>query len=793
MEEFEEPTLSYEEILSEIKGRRKDERNNTQNKEKANKANIENKTNSFSKRPLGVSNKRENSARQDNFGARKIEKRNAQKKAGEDVHSVEKTSIAKTVPKKSANKNDNRSARKEKGTSEIIEIGKSKTKTQSARNFSNRKGSKTEKKPDESAKEQLKAKNTRKNRIAKEVAKTIKRENIKNNAKNAKNMPVETASGSKIKFFDTEDTKQQLASRGGRRGASKKIKISAKDEEEVNPEFLVERDPKNLKVMFLGGVGEIGKNMTVLEYGDDIIVVDAGLSFPTEDMPGIDIVVPDITYLVENKDRVRGFIITHGHEDHIGGLPYTLNEIHAPVYGSKLTIAFIQNKLREHPRVKAKFVEVQPRENVQLGCFNIEFLHVNHSIVGAYAVSITTPVGVVFHTGDFKIDLTPVDGQIADTQRMKEIGDKGVLLLLCESTNVERRGHSMSESRVGESLDMIFGENVGKRIFVATFASNVHRIQQICNTADKYGRKVAFSGRSMIKNMEVASRLNELHFDTNNVIDIDRIENFPDGELCIITTGSQGEPMSGLSRIASGDFNKVVVTQNDCFVLSSSPIPGNERAVNNTINALFKRGADVIYEYLMPLHVSGHGYYDEIKEVHDLLRPKYFVPVHGEYKHLKHHKDLAIACGMYESDIKICEIGDCIEVNQNVFKDSGKVPSGSRLIDGLGFGEIDSSVLKDRITLSEEGLCVTVVAIDRKKGIIKNGPEIITRGLVYASEASSLVEEARQFVRETLLQSDLKNCDVSLLKIAVRKALSSFFNRKTRRNPTVLTVVLDIK
>lgn len=773
MKDIDEPTLSYEEILSEIKGRRKEEKNKISNKERVNgSSGVEIDKN------LGARTKREINKHQPKQNAQQVGKhKNASKE-------LPKQNLDNNNNRVNANNKKNNNSRKDKfrGNNNVKE------NASGAQHKNNLK--KTSQIVNVSSNEQIdKPKKNSKNKTKKENIKETKREKIKVD----KSKTIETAGGSKIRFFDTADAKQQLASRGGRRGAGKRKINAVNEEEEINPDFLVERDPNNLKVMFLGGVGEIGKNMTVLEYGDDIIVIDAGLSFPTEDMPGIDIVVPDITYLVQNKHKVRGFVITHGHEDHIGGLPYTLNEIHAPVYGSKLTNAFIQNKLREHPKVKAKFVEVQPRETVKLGCFDVEFLHVNHSIVGAYAVSITTPVGVVFHTGDFKIDLTPVDGQVADTKRMKEIGDKGVLLLLCESTNVEKAGHSMSESRVGESLDMIFGENVGKRIFVATFASNVHRIQQICNTADKYGRKVAFSGRSMIKNMEVASRLNELHFNTDNVIDIDRIENFPDAELCIITTGSQGEPMSGLSRIASGDFNKVVVSENDCFILSSSPIPGNEKAVNNTINALFKRGADVIYEYLMPLHVSGHGHYDEIKEVHDLLRPKYFVPVHGEYKHLKHHKDLALTCGMYESDVKICEIGDCIEVNKNVFKDSGKVPSGSRLIDGLGFGEVDSSVLKDRIALSEEGICVTVVAIDRKKGVIKNGPEIITRGLVYASEASSLVEEARQFVRETLLKSDLKNCDMQMLKVSVRKALSSFFNRRTHRNPTVLTVILDIK
>lgn len=788
MKEIDEPTLSYEEILSEIKGRRKEDKKNTINKDRTNE-----KLNN--PREGVIANKNSNNARPNNHPACKANKRPVKaENASESGQTNNKASNAKVGNKRNAPRKDKFNSNHQ--TRELAAVRQ--PKSVAPQKESSKKQPATGKQPS-ATKQPVVSKQPAASKQAQPNKRGNKNKNVnpkltaRDKAKVDKNKPIETANGSKIRFFDTVDTKQQLASRGGRRGAGKRKMPQDNKEEEINPDFLVERDPNNLKVMFLGGVGEIGKNMTVLEYGDDIIVVDAGLSFPTEDMPGIDIVVPDITYLVQNKDKVRGFVITHGHEDHIGGLPYTLNEIHAPVYGSKLTNAFIQNKLREHPKVKAKFVEVKPRETVNLGCFSVEFLHVNHSIVGAYAVSITTPVGVVFHTGDFKIDLTPVDGQVADTQRMKEIGDKGVLLLLCESTNVEKAGHSMSESRVGESLDALFGENIGKRIFVATFASNVHRIQQICNTADKYGRKVAFSGRSMIKNMEVASRLNELHFNMDNVIDIDRIENFPDGELCIITTGSQGEPMSGLSRIASGDFNKVVVSENDCFILSSSPIPGNEKAVNNTINALFKRGADVIYEYLMPLHVSGHGHYDEIKQVHDLLRPKYFVPVHGEYKHLKHHKDLALACGMYESDVKICEIGDCIEVNKDVFKESGKVPSGSRLIDGLGFGEIDSSVLKDRLTLSEEGMCVTVVAIDRKKGVIKNGPEIITRGLVYASEASSLVEEARQFVRETLLQSDLKNCDLQNLKVTVRKALSSFFNRRTRRNPTVLTVILDIK
>lgn len=789
--EIEEPEMSYEDIVKEIANRK----NSATNVDYNNKVRApSNDTPAKNVEPRASNNRRprfQNDKMSGDEAQAKTNRFNKNRKTFDNRNKSENVSAenAQTTKTPRARTNKVNKTDKAESATKKTNFVKNKPQTRSAKTAEVASSAKTnQQNAQQNAK--ITAKNTKSSaKTNKTATKSVK--TAKTVSGNETNAPAQNQK--QIRYFNNEEGKRQLASsRMAKRASSTKLARLSKVKED-DDEFDVPRDPNNLKVMFLGGVGEIGKNMTVLEYGDDIMVVDAGLSFPTESMPGIDVVVPDITYLVKNKDKVRGIVITHGHEDHIGGLPYTLNEIHCPIYGSKLTLALVQNKLREHPKVKAEYKVVEPHDVATLGCFKVEFLHVNHSIVGAYAVSITTPVGIVFHTGDFKIDNTPVDGVTTDLARMEEIGKQGVLLLLCESTNVEKPGHSMSESRVGESLNALFAENVGKRVFIATFASNIHRIQQITNLAEKYGRKVAFSGRSMIKNMEVAAELNELHYNTENVIDIDHICNYPDGELCIITTGSQGEPMSALTRIARGEFNKVEVTENDCFILSSSPIPGNEKAVNNTINALFKKGADVIYEYLMPVHVSGHGHYDELKKVHELLNPKYFIPVHGEYKHLKRHKDLALALGMDESNIKIAEIGDCIEVNKDVFKESGKVPSGARLIDGLGVGEIDSSVLKDRINLSEEGLCVIVVGIDKKKGIIRNGPEIITRGLIYSSEASSLVEEARQHVRDTINKCDLKSVDLQALKQVIRKSLSSFFNRKTRRNPTILTVVLEIR
>ncbi|HBJ98044.1 MAG TPA: ribonuclease J, partial [Clostridiales bacterium] len=423
-----------------------------------------------------------------------------------------------------------------------------------------------------------------------------------------------------------------------------------------------------LFIRFLGGVGEIGKNMTAFEYGKDIIIVDAGLAFPTEDMPGIDLVIQDISYLIANKDRVRGVVLTHGHEDHIGGLPYLLKELKIPVFGTKLTLTLAENKMREHKISDYNFNCVTAGSIISLGCFKVEFINVNHSITGACALAITTPVGVIFHSGDFKIDLTPINGQVMDITRISEIGKKGVLLLMCESTNVERTGYAPSETVVGATFDRLFAENVKKRIIIATFSSNVHRLQQILNIAQKYKRKVAFSGRSMINVAEAASKIGELTIPENILVDIERSKNFADKDIVIVSTGSQGEPMSVLTRMAYGDYPQVKITPNDAIIISASPIPGNEKNVYKVINNLYKMGAEVYYESLEKIHVSGHAFQEELKILHSLIKPKFFIPVHGEYRHLKKHILLAKGMGMKESNTLIAEIGDTVELTAKSMK-----------------------------------------------------------------------------------------------------------------------------
>ena len=466
-----------------------------------------------------------------------------------------------------------------------------------------------------------------------------------------------------------------------------------------------------LKVRFLGGVGEIGKNMTALEFGNDIIIVDVGLTFPSNDMPGIDIVIPDASYIIENIDRVRGILLTHGHEDHIGGLPYLLKEVKIPIYGTKLTLALAENKLREQ-NIKVKFNCVKPGNKVKLGCFSVEFINVNHSIAGACALAITTPVGVVVHSGDFKIDLTPINGEIADITRFSELGKKGVLLFMCESTNVERPGYSMSEQVVGETLDKIFASNLKRRIIIATFASNVYRLQQILNLAAKYKRKVAFSGRSMITVAETASKINELYIPDGILVDIERIKNIQDKDLVIVSTGSQGEPMSALTRMASDDFSHVKINNNDTIVISASPIPGNEKSIYNVINNLYRKGAEVIYDDINSIHVSGHACQEELKMLHTLLKPKFFIPIHGEYRHLKKHCVLAKGLGMRESSMLICDIGDTVELSFKSMKKGESFQAGSKLVDGLTI-EDNSTLIKDRIHLAEDGIIVALSCISR--------------------------------------------------------------------------------
>ena len=554
--------------------------------------------------------------------------------------------------------------------------------------------------------------------------------------------------------------------------------------------LLIKGDNMNkLKITFLGGVGEIGKNMTAFEYGDDIIVVDAGLTFPGDDMPGIDVVVPDISYLLANKDKVRAIILTHGHEDHIGGLPFVLDQIKAPIYGSRLTLALVENKMKEYPKVQYKAISVKPKNVLKIGPFAIEFIKVSHSIAGSMALCISTPAGNVIHTGDFKIDFEPIDGVMTDLQRFGELGKKGVNLLLCESTNVCRKGYSMSEKSVGRALEEIFEKHPDNRLIVATFASNIHRLQQILNLAEKFGRKVAFTGRSMVNISEVGLKLGEITFDKKNLIDIDKIGKYADSELLIVTTGSQGEPMSALTRMAGDDFKGVKIGSNDLIVLSSSPIPGNEKGVYNVINALYQKGADVIYDELSDVHASGHACQEEIKIMHSLCKPKFFIPIHGEYRHLMMHKRLAMALGMEERNIILPTIGLQVELTPNSIKKSGLVTAGQRLIDGYGIGDMDSNVLRERKQLSEDGFCVVVVNINNVSGNVMGDPFIITRGVVYQDEAESFVQDAKNMIIASLKEQDLRGAEPSVIKNTIRRNVSNFIFKRTKRRPMVLAIV----
>ncbi len=544
-----------------------------------------------------------------------------------------------------------------------------------------------------------------------------------------------------------------------------------------------------LKITFLGGVGEIGKNMTALEYNDEIIVIDAGLTFPGEDLPGVDIVIPDMTYLIQNKDKVKAILITHGHEDHIGAVPFLLQQINAPVYGSRLTLALIENKMKEHPKTKFKGIAVKPRNVLKLGSFSIEFIKVSHSIAGSLALAITTPVGTVVHTGDFKIDYEPIDGVMTDLPRLGEIGRKGVNLLLCESTNVCRKGYSMSEKSVGRTLDEIIKNHADNRIIVATFASNIHRMQQIMDIAERYKRKVAFTGRSMVNVSEVAMKVGELTFNRDNIVDIEKVDKMDDKEVLIMTTGSQGEPMSALTRMAAGEFKNLKIRENDLVILSASPIPGNEKNVYNVINALYKLGADVIYDELAEVHTSGHACQEELKLMHSLVKPKFFMPVHGEYRHMKTHKELAMSLGMDKRNIILPSLGMQVEMGQNSLKEVGFVKAGQRLVDGYGIGDMDSNVLTERKQLSEDGICVVCVSINNIAGEVVGEPFIITRGVVYTDEQESFVQDAKATIISSLKEGDLRGVEPAVIRSSLRRNLSNFIFRRTKRRPIVLTIV----
>ena len=552
-------------------------------------------------------------------------------------------------------------------------------------------------------------------------------------------------------------------------------------------------DGPTLKVSFIGGVGEIGKNMTALEYDDEIIVIDCGSTFPGGDMPGIDLVIPDVSYLIANREKVKGIVLTHGHEDHIGALPYVLKDLNVPVFGTKLTLALVDNKLREQKVDGVSLNVVRPGSIISLGTkFKVEFVNVSHSIAGSCALAITTPVGLVFHTGDFKVDYTPIDGNVINLKRIAEIGGKGVTLLLAESTNVEREGSSMSEAKVGESIAHILNENQDRRIFIATFASNIHRLQQIVDLAKKFHRKVAFAGRSMINVVECATKIGELKLDSSSVVDIDMIDREEDKKLIIITTGSQGEPMSALTRIASGEFPKIQLGYNDTVIIAASPIPGNEKMVYNVVNNIYQHGAKAIYERLAEVHASGHACQDELKLMHALIKPKYFIPVHGERRHLQKHAELAVKMGMPANNIIIPDIGNRIEITGKTFRMGDNIPSGCLLVDGLGVGDVGSIVLRDRKHLSEEGLFVAAVGVNSLSGEIF-GIDISSKGFMYSDEESAaIIEEAKNVLKNALSQMDLKGAaDWTQAKAVMRKELKNLFFKRTRRNPMIIPVILE--
>ena len=555
----------------------------------------------------------------------------------------------------------------------------------------------------------------------------------------------------------------------------------------------VGKKKRPVKIIFLGGVGEIGKNMTAIEYGNDILVIDAGLTFPNgEDMPGIDSVVPDVTYLAQNKDKIRGVFLTHGHEDHIGGVPYLMKELNAgtPIYGTKLTLMLTDNKLQEHRIQNVVERVVTPGDRVSVGAFEVEFINVNHSISGACALAIRTPNGLIYHSGDFKIDLTPVAGEPIDFKRIAELGKEGVLLYMGESTNIERPGYTMSETVVGTTLDHLFSENMTRRLIIATFASNVHRLQQIIDLAVKYRRKVALSGRSMFKVVDAAVKIGELKIPEGVLIDVEKTKNLFDGELLIVSTGSQGEPMSALTRMAAGEFNKVTVGENDTIIISANPIPGNEKMIYRVINNLYKKGARVVYESLEKIHVSGHACQEEHKILHTLLNPKFFIPVHGEYRHLKRHVQLAQSLGMPERNTLITEIGNCVELTENSISLGENVPAGTRLIDGEGIEDYGTSeVMKDRLKMSSDGVCTVALAVTGNYVI--NDPVIKMHGCVFA-ENTATDAELRTVVQRAVDGYDYENGNKDELSNFVKKSLKNYFYKKTKQSPLVVVSILDV-
>lgn len=547
-----------------------------------------------------------------------------------------------------------------------------------------------------------------------------------------------------------------------------------------------------VKVIPIGGLGLIGMNMTAFEYNNSIVVVDCGLAFPENDMLGIDLVIPDVTYLKENIDKVKGFVFTHGHEDHIGALPYILKEVSVPLYATKLTMGLIERKLTEHGMMRTtKRKVVKPGQSINLGEFRIEFVKTNHSIADAVALAVYSPAGIIVHTGDFKVDYTPVFGDAIDLQRFAEIGKKGVLALMCDSTNAERKGFTASERTVGKTFDNLFAEHKNKRIIIATFASNVDRVQQIINSADKYGRKVVVEGRSMVNIISTASELGYLNIPENTLIELEQMKNYPDEQMVLITTGSQGESMAALSRIASNMHKKINIKPGDTVIFSSNPIPGNEKAVSKVINELSMKGANVIFQ---DTHVSGHACQEEIKLIYSLVKPKYSVPVHGEYRHMKAQAQIAESLGIEKENIFILKPGDVLEMDGQGAKVAGHVQTGSILVDGLGVGDVGNIVLRDRQHLAEDGIVIAVLTLEKYTGQILSGPDIVSRGFVYVREAEDLMDEARSIVEDSM-----ENCiahhitDWGKIKNSIRDSLGDFLWKRTKRRPMILPIIMEVE
>lgn len=553
-------------------------------------------------------------------------------------------------------------------------------------------------------------------------------------------------------------------------------------------------DGSKLKVIPLGGLNEIGKNMTVFEYNDDIIIVDCGLAFPEDDMLGIDLVIPDFSYLIENKNKIRGLFLTHGHEDHIGAVSYLLREIKMPVYGTKLTMGLLESKLREHRVFDPNIIFcVNAGSTIKVGAFSIEFIRTNHSIADSVAFAIKTPVGMVVHSGDFKIDYTPIQGEVINLQRFAELGKQGVLLFMCESTNVESKGYTASERTVGEMLKQVFIDSPNQRLIIATFSSNIHRIQQIIDFAFEYERKVVIMGRSMVNAVDTANSLGYLALPENVLISVDELKNYSPEKIVVITTGSQGEAMSALSRMVDCDHKQIEILPGDKIIISASSIPGNEKAISKVIDGLLKLGAEVVYEKLMDVHVSGHAKQEELKLMHMLLKPKYFVPIHGEYRHLMQHKDLAISLGMDKENIFLMSIGDVLEIDKKTAKIKESVTAGPVLIDGLGIGDVSSTVLHDRKVLSEDGLVIVMFGVDSLSGELVGGPNIVTRGFVYMKKSDDLISGAKKIINKTLdnINGNIKDNWV-LVKSMIRETLRHYLWQLTKRNPMILPLMIEV-